>query len=141
MAKKGNRIQVILECTEHKNSGVAGTSRYITTKNRKKDLSFTLSKINYLINKSVECVVFDDGSIDGTFEYVNENFPTIQLHRNEISKGYIFCRNKMLNETKADFAISLDDDAHFLTENPLETIRKHFEQNTNCGLIALRIFW
>ncbi len=35
MAKKGNRIQVILECTEHKVSGVAGTSRYITTKNKK----------------------------------------------------------------------------------------------------------
>jgi large subunit ribosomal protein L33 len=35
MAKKGNRVQVILECTEHKQSGVAGTSRYITTKNRK----------------------------------------------------------------------------------------------------------
>jgi large subunit ribosomal protein L33 len=34
MAKKG-RIQVILECTEHKTSGVAGTSRYITTKNKK----------------------------------------------------------------------------------------------------------
>ena len=33
--KKGNRVQVILECTEHKESGVAGTSRYITTKNRK----------------------------------------------------------------------------------------------------------
>ena len=37
MAKKakGNRVQVILECTEHKNSGMPGTSRYITTKNRK----------------------------------------------------------------------------------------------------------
>ena len=37
MAKKakGNRVQVILECTEMKNSGVAGTSRYITTKNKK----------------------------------------------------------------------------------------------------------
>jgi len=37
MAKKskGNRVQVILECMEHKTSGVAGTSRYITTKNRK----------------------------------------------------------------------------------------------------------
>ena len=33
--KKGNRIQVILECTEHKDSGQPGTSRYITTKNRK----------------------------------------------------------------------------------------------------------
>ncbi len=37
MAKKSkeNRIQVILECTEHKASGQPGTSRYITTKNRK----------------------------------------------------------------------------------------------------------
>jgi large subunit ribosomal protein L33 len=35
MAKKGNRVQVILECTEQKGSGVAGMSRYITTKNKK----------------------------------------------------------------------------------------------------------
>jgi large subunit ribosomal protein L33 len=37
MAKKskGNRIQVILECTEHKDSGMPGTSRYVTEKNRK----------------------------------------------------------------------------------------------------------
>ena len=35
MAKKGNRVQVIMECTEHKNSGLPGTSRYITTKNKK----------------------------------------------------------------------------------------------------------
>ena len=37
MAKKakGNRVQVILECTEHKASGMPGMSRYITTKNRK----------------------------------------------------------------------------------------------------------
>tara|TARA_R110002050_G_scaffold30928_3_gene79154 strand:- start:15887 stop:16069 length:183 start_codon:yes stop_codon:yes gene_type:complete len=35
MAKKGNRVQVILECTEHKESGMAGTSRYVSTKNKK----------------------------------------------------------------------------------------------------------
>ena len=37
MAKKskGNRIQIILECTEHKNPGMPGTSRYVTQKNRK----------------------------------------------------------------------------------------------------------
>ena len=35
MAKKGDRIQVIMECTEHKASGMPGTSRYITKKNRK----------------------------------------------------------------------------------------------------------
>ncbi len=37
MAKKskGNRQQIILECTEHKESGMPGTSRYVTQKNRK----------------------------------------------------------------------------------------------------------
>lgn len=35
MAKKGNRVQVILECIEQRESGVAGMSRYITTKNKK----------------------------------------------------------------------------------------------------------
>lgn len=37
MGKKGNRVQVILECTEHKESGLPGMSRYITTKNKKND--------------------------------------------------------------------------------------------------------
>jgi len=32
---KGNRVQVILECTEMKESGLPGTSRYITTKNKR----------------------------------------------------------------------------------------------------------
>ena len=37
MAKKSKdvRVQVILECTEHKASGMPGTSRYITTKSKK----------------------------------------------------------------------------------------------------------
>ncbi len=34
-SKKGNRVQVILECTEQKATGVPGISRYITTKNKK----------------------------------------------------------------------------------------------------------
>ena len=35
MAKKGNRVQVILECIEQKESGMPCMSRYITTKNKK----------------------------------------------------------------------------------------------------------
>jgi len=133
-----NKGQIAIKMTETQ----ATFSILITTKNRLNDLAFTLGKINYLLNDSgVDCVVFDDGSTDGTYEFVKENFPNIQLQRNAVSKGYIFCRNKMLNETKADYAISLDDDAHFLTENPLEAIRDYFENNKQCGLIALRVFW
>ncbi len=53
MAKKGNRVQVILECTEHKNSGKPGTSRYITTKNRKNTSErLELKKYNPILRKS-----------------------------------------------------------------------------------------
>lgn len=114
----------------------------ITTKNRKDDLVLTLSKINDLIERpDVRCVVFDDGSHDGTYELIKEIFPTIKVKRNPVSRGYIYCRNVMLNETKADYAISLDDDAHFLSEDPLAIIENHFLENSNCGLVALRIFW
>ena len=54
MAKKakGNRVQVILECTEHKNSGMPGTSRYVTTKNRKKEIPRRLlMKYNPILKK------------------------------------------------------------------------------------------
>ena len=46
MAKKGNRVQVILECTEQKESGVAGMSRYITT-NYKMNSPDRLERKNY----------------------------------------------------------------------------------------------
>ena len=54
MAKKskGNRIQVILECTEQKDSGVAGASRYMTYKNRKNTTErLELKKFNPFLKK------------------------------------------------------------------------------------------
>ncbi len=52
MAKKDSRVQVILECTEHKNSGLPGTSRYVTTKNRKNTPDrIELKKFNAVMKK------------------------------------------------------------------------------------------
>jgi large subunit ribosomal protein L33 len=54
MAKKskGNRIQVILECTEQKDSGVPGSSRYMTYKNRKNTTErLELKKFNPFLKK------------------------------------------------------------------------------------------
>jgi len=52
MAKKGNRVQVILECTDHKETGRAGTSRYITTKNKKNSPErLEIKKFNPILKK------------------------------------------------------------------------------------------
>lgn len=113
----------------------------ISTKNRCEDLIFTLNNIKHLLSQNVTCVVFDDGSTDATSEKVKSEFPQITLRHNQTPKGYIYCRNEMLKETHADYSISLDDDAHFLTENPIGIITEYFQNNPNCGLIATRIFW
>ncbi len=54
MAKKGKggRQQIILECTEHKESGLPGTSRYISTKNKKNTPDrMELKKYNSILRK------------------------------------------------------------------------------------------
>ena len=52
MAKNKNRVQVILECTEQKESGVQGMSRYITTKNKKNTTQrLELKKYNPYLKK------------------------------------------------------------------------------------------
>jgi len=53
MAKsKDARQQVILECTEHKASGLPGTSRYVTQKNRKNTPDrIELKKYNPILKK------------------------------------------------------------------------------------------
>ena len=54
MAKKSKeaRVQVILECTEHKESGMPGTSSYIKTKNRKNTTErLELKKYNPILKR------------------------------------------------------------------------------------------
>ena len=114
----------------------------ITSKNRIKDLTFTLQTIEHLLKRNdIECLICDDGSTDGTSAFIKENYPKISIVRNEISTGLIFSRNLLLEKTTAQYGISLDDDAHFLTENPLEAIANYFSTNPNCGLLGFRIFW
>jgi GT2 family glycosyltransferase len=114
----------------------------ITTKNRLEDLQLTLQRIAHLlIREDVECTIYDDASTDKTSEFLQENYPTIQLYKNTKSKGLIHNRNYLLNHCKGIYAISLDDDSNFLTDNCLETIESHFKSNENCGVIACRVFW
>lgn len=54
MAKKskGNRILIVLECTEQRKAGVPGISRYVTEKNRKNTPDrLELKKYNSMMRK------------------------------------------------------------------------------------------
>lgn len=114
----------------------------ITTKNRKDDLVFTLSKIKHILDRDdVKCIICDDGSTDETFAYIKANHPQIKIIQNSESKGLIYSRNRLMDLVTTEFAISIDDDLHFITENPLEIIKDAFSLNSKIALFSFRIFW
>lgn len=114
----------------------------ITTKNRKSDLQYTLVKIQHLLQREdVQCIICDDGSTDETYAFIQNNYPEIQLIKNEKSQGLIYSRNRLMNLVTTEFAISIDDDLHFVTQNPLAVIERAFNENSKIALLSFRIFW
>ena len=114
----------------------------IPTKNRLNDLKYTLNRLSFLfIEYGLHCIICDDGSTDGTFEFVSTNYPNIKIIRNDFSKGIHYTRNILLNNVKTPFALSIDDDAHFITKNVLKVVEDFFSTNNKVGLISFRAFW
>ena len=114
----------------------------IPTRNRLTELKITLENVRFLIEeKNMKCIICDDGSTDGTFDYVTKYFPKIEIFRNEDSKGIHYVRNRLLNKVNTQFALSIDDDIHFISQNPIEIIEDYFKLNPKCAIIGFRIFW
>ena len=97
---KGNRVQVILECTEHKNSGMPGTSRYVTTKNRKNTPErMELMKYNPILKKmTLHVATLHEGSKDGR-AYTK----VIKMVKSPKTGAYIFDEQMVPNEAVKDF--------------------------------------
>lgn len=114
----------------------------ITTKDRLEALKITLQNCTYLLEREdVECIICNDGSKDATSAFIKGNYPKVQLIEHTKSKGLIASRNELLHRAKGKYAISLDDDAHIVSDKPLEIIEHYFEENAKCGVIAFRLFW
>lgn len=121
---------------------MAKFSIIITTRNRVDDLKITLDTIQPLLQrKDTELLICDDFSTDGTQEYLTTHHAHHTLILNEKPLGLIYNRNILMNKAKGQYIISLDDDANFLTESPLDGIEHYFLSNPKCGVLSLRIFW
>ena len=114
----------------------------ITTSNRVNDLKITLKSLeNLLLRKDVELLICDDNSSDDTKTFLKENYHQHILIFNKKNKGLIYNRNILNEKAQGNYIISLDDDANFLSDNPLEEIENYFSNNLKCGVISFRIFW
>ncbi len=91
----------------------------ISTCDRKEDLKRALESLQNLDypNDRYEIIVVDDGSTDGTHQYVNEILkhsgkPAIQYHQ-QARSGVSTARNNGINRAKGELLVISDDDCTF----------------------------
>ena len=83
----------------------------VPTYNRAALIKYTLDSLDFKYHQgvSLEVIVVDDGSEDGTWDYIQKNYPNVRLIKNE-KKGAAAARNKGLAAALGKYIVYLDSD-------------------------------
>lgn len=88
----------------------------IPSYNRKEFIDRAINSVLKQKYKPVEIIVVDDGSTDGTFEYLNEQYAQIdnfKMYKNQKNSGAGFSRKVGYNKSNGSYLIFLDDDDYY----------------------------
>mgnify|MGYP003683076769 CR=1 FL=1 len=89
-------------------------------------------------SKEATVYVADNASADDSIDYVEANFPTVNIIRNTENGGYAKGYNDALPKVKEDIFCLLNSDIE-VTENWLTPIRSEFESNVETAIIQPKI--
>jgi len=82
--------------------------------------------------------VFDDNSSDDTAN-LKGVYKTVSWEFSKTNKGYLFARNKFMQEPQFDYFCSLDDDSWFLDSTSLEAAIMYLDDHSDVAAIAFDI--
>lgn len=107
----------------------------IVTKNRPEELQFTLKQLQAIFDAiNQEVLVFIDGCVET--EQLQSQFPWVKWYVSKESISASPARNFLYQQAVGEIFIGLDDDAHLISEKPIQTIKSYFEANPNLGILA-----
>ena len=90
---------------------------YITTYNRREFLERAINSVLNQTHTNLELIAADDGSTDGSQEYLqalqNNGVLTAVPNTTGACRGACLCRNKAIKLAKGEFITGLDDDDYF----------------------------
>jgi len=89
---------------------------YITTKDRLKLLKRAISSVFTQTYENWELIIVDDGSSDGTAEFLDElqsGSARVTVISNSVSKGACHARNSAIALAKGEYLTGLDDDDYY----------------------------
>ena len=107
----------------------------IVTLNSKDELKECLDSLISSIDDffSYEINVIDNGSSDGVEKFINENYPVINLIKNDTNLGYSKAMNKGLAISQGRYIVQLNPDV-FIYPNTFQTIIKWMDNHKNVGI-------
>ncbi|MDG2141233.1 MAG: glycosyltransferase [Gammaproteobacteria bacterium] len=87
----------------------------IPTYNRRHTLGRSIDSVIAQSLKPAEIIIVDDGSTDGTEDYINKNYPDITYIKTR-NKGVSAARNQGIRQSRNDWLAFLDSDDEWLPE-------------------------
>ena len=88
--------------------------------------------------EDVEVIVVDNGSEDGTCQYLTVNYTQIYLHINDCNKGVAYARNRGLELAQSKKVLFLDNDT-VVNENAISGMEIYLDEHSKVGLCACRL--
>jgi glycosyltransferase involved in cell wall biosynthesis len=114
---------------------VPGVTIAIITRNRKEELRRAVRSALEQ-EGSIEVLVLDDGSEDGTAEMLAREFPAVQVARFDDDADVAARRNDAAALATADIIVSIDDDAVFSSSRVVADTLAQFD-NPRIGAVAI----
>lgn len=87
---------------------------------------------------SVEVLLVDNASIDGSVEVISENYPEVTLIANKDNVGFSKANNQAINIAKGKYILLLNPDT-VLEEDTLLTCYQYMETHTQVGALGVRM--
>lgn len=108
--------------------------------NKKEYLQTCLPALAKATYKNVEIIVVDNGSKDGTKEFLKKNYPKIKIVANKENLGFAGGNNAGLKAVTGDYILLLNNDTE-VTKGFIEPLVKVLDENPDIGVVQSKIIW
>lgn len=108
--------------------------------NGKQHLERCLSSVLRQTYPNFEVILVDNGSTDGSVEFVRERFPEVRIIRNEENLGFAAGNNVAINATQGDYVATLNNDTQ-VDPDWLEALAKAAEADPKVGMCASKMLF